>query len=984
MIRAYGLVYALLRADVPVHWAILPGKAPNGNDFTVPASATVVQREGGAAVTTPISYRGGPFIVDAANRAAALPVINAWLGADTVTNVHDVTAGTFQADVERTLVVAPNIAVFEDTFESIAYANLNTAGIPDSNGNVWSATSPGSLSATQMIGTTGNNADGALFAAPGIPAFAHLASEHYPDPADPEVVAEVRSWLDASPYTHAYMQCHAITAFENMAPGGGNPGGRFLTTQGLNEVNGPPNPLTVRFPAVPTVQIDGAFTADSGSVDSVSLTAGAFRAGVRTLVNESDEPNTDEILVLEGNLDGDAANGLVTYVAGHNYSLATPVSGNPQTNGVRIYLNSIFASPAARPGSQPVVTLTKSAPALTNGNQITFTLSYANTGPAPALGVVITDPVPAGTTFASANNGGTNVGGVVTWNLGVVAAGGSGSVSFTVNIGADATVPNQGAVAFRAWGTSRTVLSNTTSTVRDATAPNTTIVMGPPATSTSTSATFDFSSTEGGVTYECDLNGAGFVACTDPVTFAVGQGPNTLQVRARDAAGNVDPSPATHAWTVDSLAPDTTIVSGPPAMTTSTSATFDFSSPEAGVTFECNLNGAGFTACTDPVTFPVGQGMHTLQVRARDAAGNVDPTPATHSWTVGPVVVVPDAGTDGGGNPADSDGDGLSDSREIAIGTNPNDRDSDDDGVEDGQEPDFDKDTDGDGLINALDSDSDNDGLFDGTEMGLGCAGVGTDVSKKNCRPDGDNGLTKTDPLNRDTDNGGASDGSEDGNLNGVVDPGERNPTVGNGGDDSLIVDTDGDGLSDALEATIGSDPMDPDTDDDGLRDGLEPNPGSDTDGDGKVNILDPDSDGDGLFDGTEMGRDCESSSTDKTKNVCIADADPSTRTKPFDPDTDHGSVKDGDEDTNKNGRVDPGERNPLDPSDDVPRDAGPMPVPTPIDDGHEARPVGKSLEGGGCACTTAGSSASESRTSGLLGMLAIGIVFFRRRSRRK
>ncbi len=168
----------------------------------------------------------------------------------------------------------------------------------------------------------------------------------------------------------------------------------------------------------------------------------------------------------------------------------------------------------------------------------------------------------------------------------------------------------------------------------------------------------------------------------------------------------------------------------------------------------------------------------------------------------------------------DSDGDGLFDDEETAAGTDPNDADSDDDGVPDGAEPSFDADTDGDGLINALDPDSDDDGLFDGTELGLGCGDPATDPSAGACKADADGGMTTTDPLDADTDDGGASDGSEDFNLNGAADAGETDPTAGNGADDAGVVDTDGDGLGDELEGNLGTDPNDADTDDDGVPDG--------------------------------------------------------------------------------------------------------------------------------------------------------------------
>ncbi len=265
----------------------------------------------------------------------------------------------------------------------------------------------------------------------------------------------------------------------------------------------------------------------------------------------------------------------------------------------------------------------------------------------------------------------------------------------------------------------------------------------------------------------------------------------------------------------------------------------------------------------------------------------------------------------------DSDGDGLTDLTEIAIGTNPHDADSDDDGVPDGSEINPGEDSDGDGLINALDPDSDNDGLFDGTEMGFGCSNPDTDLAAKRCIPDADLGVTKTNPTKWDTDDGGVSDGSEDSNLNGMVDPGETDPNLGS--DDSTVVDTDKDGLSDALEATLHSNPNDRDSDDDGVVDGAEANPSDDVDRDGLIDVLDPDSDNDGLFDGTEMGLGCSDPGTNVSAGHCIADADGGqTRTFALVADTDHGGMLDGTEDRNHDGRVDADERNPNYAADDT------------------------------------------------------------------
>lgn len=277
----------------------------------------------------------------------------------------------------------------------------------------------------------------------------------------------------------------------------------------------------------------------------------------------------------------------------------------------------------------------------------------------------------------------------------------------------------------------------------------------------------------------------------------------------------------------------------------------------------------------------------------------------------------------------DTDADGLSDDEELALGTNPMDRDSDDDGVDDNQEgcsdpsacaaPDPGGDADGDGIINAMDPDSDGDGLFDGTEAGRDCSGTDTKVAAGFCVPDADMGATKTDPLIADTDGGGIKDGSEDINLNGAMDAGETDPTVGHGADDSQIADTDKDGLSDGLEIALGSDPNDMDSDDDGLVDGLEIDPAVDSDGDGLINLIDPDSDNDALYDGTEAGKSCDGPGTDKAAGHCIADADMgATKTSPIIADTDGGGVRDGSEDANRDGAVGAGETDPQKADDDA------------------------------------------------------------------
>lgn len=271
---------------------------------------------------------------------------------------------------------------------------------------------------------------------------------------------------------------------------------------------------------------------------------------------------------------------------------------------------------------------------------------------------------------------------------------------------------------------------------------------------------------------------------------------------------------------------------------------------------------------------------------------------------------------DASGRGADSDADGLPNATEISIGSDPTDADTDDDGVLDGAEPGAAVDSDGDGLVGALDPDSDDDGLYDGQEMGNACSGPATDLTAQSCESDADLGATTTDPLDSDTDNGGVSDGSEDTNHNGQIDPGEVDPN--NAADDSVVTDTDGDGLSDNLEAAIGTSPNDGDSDDDGLLDGDESNPRLNQDGDCTTNVLDPDSDNDGIPDGTEKGQGCSHPATDVSRGLCMADADGgATVTSVLLADSDGGGAPDGQEDENGDGKIDAGETDPVNFSDD-------------------------------------------------------------------
>lgn len=240
---------------------------------------------------------------------------------------------------------------------------------------------------------------------------------------------------------------------------------------------------------------------------------------------------------------------------------------------------------------------------------------------------------------------------------------------------------------------------------------------------------------------------------------------------------------------------------------------------------------------------------------------------------------------------ADYDKDGLSNSKEKEIGTDPRNPDTDGDGLNDGEEfhsyktDPLNPDTDGDGLKDGdevyeyktkpLVADSDGDGLNDGDEV---------NIYKTNpLKPDtDDDGLFdgeeiktyKTKPLKKDSDGDGLSDGDE-------VYKYKTNP---------LNEDSDRDGLNDGDEINKHkTDPLKEDTDGDGLNDGDEVNKH-------RTNPLEKDTDKDGLSDYEEVNQYKTDPNKADTDGDTLSDGDEvlKTFTNPLKADTDEDNINDG------------------------------------------------------------------------------------------
>ncbi len=216
----------------------------------------------------------------------------------------------------------------------------------------------------------------------------------------------------------------------------------------------------------------------------------------------------------------------------------------------------------------------------------------------------------------------------------------------------------------------------------DVTAPDTTITTGPDGATSDATPTFGYSS-EADTTFACVILagstapdvGTSWLECTADTSGVSSYTPSTLSdgaytfwVRATDDAGNTDATPASRAFSVDTTAPDTTVTDGPNGATSDNTPTFAFSS-EADTTFECVILAGSSTPdgtttwlnCTIDTTgvgsytpSVLNDGTYTFWVRATDAVGNVETSPASRAFSVD--ATAPDttitAGPDGPTNDA--------------------------------------------------------------------------------------------------------------------------------------------------------------------------------------------------------------------------------------------------------------------------------------------------------------------------------------------
>ena len=167
----------------------------------------------------------------------------------------------------------------------------------------------------------------------------------------------------------------------------------------------------------------------------------------------------------------------------------------------------------------------------------------------------------------------------------------------------------------------------------DTIAPETAIDSGPTGRTADNRPTFTFSATDASsTTFRCRIDDAGFGPCSGPgdshtPAGSLPDGSHTFEVKAVDAASNAEETPAIRNFTVDTVAPATTVDSGPVGPTSDATPTFTFSAPDESPTmFQCRVGGGDFGPCSGPgqthTTAALADGSYAFQVRATDGAGN--------------------------------------------------------------------------------------------------------------------------------------------------------------------------------------------------------------------------------------------------------------------------------------------------------------------------------------------------------------------------
>lgn len=202
-----------------------------------------------------------------------------------------------------------------------------------------------------------------------------------------------------------------------------------------------------------------------------------------------------------------------------------------------------------------------------------------------------------------------------------------------------------------------TTMQRAFTVVPDVTPPEISITANPGLVTNVANADFTMKVGEADATVSCKLDDAEWASCTTRTTqryTGLAAGEHTFRYRAVDLSNNT--AEVSHTWTIDPDAPPvvrlTTVPSGYnglPFNSTTTGVTVNFTVAEAGTVTsrECKLDDREWETCYSTTQarwtgLTLAEGLHTVSVRATNAAGHTSPV-ASYTWTVDatrPVITV--------------------------------------------------------------------------------------------------------------------------------------------------------------------------------------------------------------------------------------------------------------------------------------------------------------------------------------------------------
>ncbi len=357
-LRAYGLVQRLLKAQIPVKWAIRAGKSKDGIDFSARAERVLPT----ARPASLLDFRGGPFVVEASSASAALEIASSYGNNVALYRLVE----PAQVDVRYTLMQRAFVFVANDGGTADVHtAVLSAAGFV--SGEDYSVLDRPTTS-TQLNGNL----------------CATIVTEpHYDGLQDANwgtVVAAVREFVLSG--GNVLAQCKAIESYENHSTYG-----RFQTSGGVIKPGNPGTPFSYLAPDMGFSQFVGPLADRGGAIPRYALASGsAFHHGGHVHVEHSGS-GAGRYKASVSKL-GSGVGSLVFYLAGHEY----PGSSLEEINGRRMYLNAVF-HPARRPASCgfdiPTPTPTRSATP-----QVTDPVPLYSATPTRSATPQVTDPVP--------------------------------------------------------------------------------------------------------------------------------------------------------------------------------------------------------------------------------------------------------------------------------------------------------------------------------------------------------------------------------------------------------------------------------------------------------------------------------------------------------------------------------------------------------------------------------------------------------------